>query len=78
MFHPHLILAPGILREDGVTNGNKHIQGHHPQKSLLRGILPDVLGSVSPDEGVAEEDQCSIALIVICWSKNLREMCDRA
>ena len=65
MFHPHLILAPGILREDGVTNGNKHIQGHHPQKSFLRGILPDVSGSVWPDECVEEEDQCNIVLIMI-------------
>ena len=78
MFHPCLILAPGFLREDGVTNGNRHIEGHHPQKSLLRGILSDVSGSVWPDGGVKEEDQCNIALIMICWSKNLREMCDRA
>ena len=50
MFHPHLIPAPGFLREDGVT---------------LRGILSYFSGSVWPDEGVKEEDQCNIALIMI-------------
>jgi len=55
--HPHLILAPESPREDGMANWSKHTWPHHPQKSLLRGILPDVSNSVWPDEGVTEEDQ---------------------
>ena len=57
LFHQLLILASEILKEYGAANPSKHSEPHHPQKSLLKGILPDVLNSVWPDEGVAEEDQ---------------------